>query len=304
MALDLSLRRFSFLPSFLQTGNGEPRKAHYLRRSDEPSVNKDQEPGGRNGDSPKQPGTAKYRSLSDLTLGEVEEALAYFHPQLVEVTDAEWVAKNYFCQIPLQRTFEERPPIVFGRVGSCYPVSGVRENLEELELHFPHKNSAPDLMHIRYGDISQKKTIQSYYVGVKMYLSEREQMEFSHAERGFLENGFAPLYETGYGDLLDLSERDRPILPWVYVFGSEWFATVTDFMQLEVKQQIQKLLHWNRVVLNFHPRKYLLQYRSLNDELEFNYGFTQHFLLAPQDTEQVLMKVDEKFSEMFMKGMM
>jgi hypothetical protein len=303
MALDLSLRRFSLLPSFIQTGNGEPRKAHYLRRSEEPSVDRQQQPGGQNDDSPKPPDTRRYRSLSELTLGEVEDALAYFHPQLVASPAEEWLARNYFAQIPLQRTFEDRPSVVFGRIRSCYPSAGDLENIEEMEVYFPNRNTAPDLLHIRYIDVSQKKPIQSFCIGVKMYLSEREQMEFSDAERGFLENGFAPLYETGYGDLLDLSERDRPVLPWVYVFGSEWFATVTDFMQVEVKQQIQKLLHWNRLVLNFHPRKYLLQYRSLNDELEFNYGYTEHFLLTPQDTEQVLIKVDEKFGEMFMKGM-
>jgi hypothetical protein len=111
------------------------------------------------------------------------------------------------------------------------------------------------------------------------------------------------LYQTGYGELLDIDEGHRPVLPWLYVFGSEWFATVPDTMQVEVKQQIQKLIGWNRAVLNYHPRRYLLQYRSLNDELEFNYGFTEQYLLAPQDTNQVLTKVDETFGGMFMRGM-
>jgi hypothetical protein len=41
----------------------------------------------------------------------------------------------------------------------------------------------------------------------------------------------------------------------------------------------------------------------LNEELDFNYGFTEHYLFAPQDTNQVLKKVDESFAGIFMRGM-
>ena len=34
-------------------------------------------------------------------------------------------------------------------------------------------------------------------------------------------------------------------------------------------------MSWYLVVLNYHPEGDLLQYKSLNDELEFNYGFTR-----------------------------
>jgi hypothetical protein len=46
-----------------------------------------------------------------------------------------------------------------------------------------------------------------------------------------------------------------------------------------------------------------LRYLSLNDELEFNYGFTKHYLIAPQDTGQALQKVDQIFGEIFVQGM-
>jgi hypothetical protein len=55
--------------------------------------------------------------------------------------------------------------------------------------------------------------------------------------------------------------------------------------------------------LNYHPQRYSLQHRSLNEELDFNYGFTQHYLLMPQDTNQALTKVDELFTALFMRPM-
>jgi hypothetical protein len=59
----------------------------------------------------------------------------------------------------------------------------------------------------------------------------------------------------------------------------------------------------NRTILNYHPRRYSLQYRSLNDELDFNYGFSEHFLVAPQDTNQTLKKLEQTFGQIFMRGM-
>ncbi len=303
MALDLSLRRFSLLPRFIQTGNEEPRRDHFVRRGDNSPAGGDQDAGDHRDEPPKQSKTDKYRGLGDITMREVEESLAYFLPQLIPVADVEWVAKNYFCQIPLQKTFEQRPPVVFGRVGSCYPMAGLRENVEELELQFPHKDTVPDLLHIGYGDISRKAAIQSYYVGVKMYLSKKEHREFLQDHDHFLDLGYAPVYEEGFGDLLNMTERDRPSLPWVYVFGSEWFATVSDSWQVDVKHQIEKLLSWNRVGLNFHPRKYLLQYKSLNEEMEFNPGFTDRYVFMPQDIGQTLVKMDEEFSTRFLQGL-
>jgi hypothetical protein len=305
MALDLSLRRFSLLPRFIQTGNGEPPKAHFVRRSDPLPAGGDQETGGNHDDDPKQSKPGKHRRLSDITMGEVRQAIKLYERQLVAVDGVEWVAANYFCTFPLQRPLfdQGRSPVVFGRVGSCYPTEGIRENLRELELYFPHKNEAPELFQLRNGELNHQEPIQSYRLGIKMYLSKKEQREFLQDNDQFLHLGYAPSYEAEYRDMLELSERDRPALPWVYVFGSEWFATVPDSWQVDVKRQIDKLLRWNRVVLNFHPRRHLLKYKSLNDEMEFNLGFTEHYLFMPQDTEQTALKLDEVFGEKFLRGL-
>jgi hypothetical protein len=133
---------------------------------------------------------------------------------------------------------------------------------------------------------------------MKMYLSEQEQMDFSRSENIFIEKGFAPLYNAGYSELLDIRESNQASTLQTYVIGSEWFSSIPDSMQPEIREQLRNLVRWNKIVLNYHPKRYSLQHHSLNDELDFNYGFTQHYLLMPQDTNQVLMKVDETFGEL------
>jgi hypothetical protein len=127
--------------------------------------------------------------------------------------------------------------------------------------------------------------------------------DFSHSENIFLEKGFAPLYETSYMDLLDVNEQNHAALSWVHVIGSGWFAAIPDSVQPEIRQQLQSLVRWNKVIFNYHPKRYALRYKSLNEELDLNYGFTEHFLLAPQDTDQVLRKVEESFAGLFMQEM-
>jgi hypothetical protein len=171
-----------------------------------------------------------------------------------------------------------------------------------MELYFPRREGSPHVLHLRADDISQQKPTQSYCVGVKFYLSQEEMADFRASENIFIEKGFAPLYETGYLDLLDFNEQNHPALPWVHVIGSGWFASIPDSVQQEIREQLRNLVRWNTTIFNYHPKRYALQYLSLNDELDFNYGFTEHYLIAPQNSEQVLKKVEESFTGMFMQG--
>ncbi|MBN2116469.1 MAG: hypothetical protein JW730_07860 [Anaerolineales bacterium] len=303
MALETVLRRFSLLPGFIQTGNGEPRKAHWLGSQQPATPQEDQKQGRQPDRPPQRPDTRKYRNLASLTLGEVEDVYNHFKHQLVPSPAEAWIAKNYFCQVPLKARGEDRPPVVFGRLKTCYPGDGYVDNIEELEMYFPRRDAAPDLLHVRFDDISLQKGTQSYCVGVKLYVSDEEMADFSRSENIFLEKGFAPLYETGYLDLLEVNEQTHPALPWLYVIGSGWFASIPDSLQGEVGQQLRNLVRWKKTIFNYHPRRYSLQLRSLNEELDFQYGFTEHYLTAPQDTGQALRKVEERFGEMFMRGM-
>ena len=300
MTLELRLRRFSFLPAWIQTGNGEPRKAHILGKSEPSTVGK-QDQGGRRNRSPQEQNTGKYRPLTSISLGEVDDALQHFMPQLVPSPVEGWIARNYFCQLPVRQKTGEQSPVIFGRVKTSFPADGNVQNIEQMELYFPNPGAGLDLLNIRRSDIHWQRPIQSYCIGVRMYLSENERDDFSRSENIFVEKGFAPIYETGYLSLLDVHEHNHVSLLWLNVVGSEWFASIPDSVQPEIRERLRDLADWGNVLLNYHPKRYAFHYLSLNDELEFNYGFSKHFLVSPQDTSQVLQKVDEKFGEIFVQ---
>ena len=146
MTLETAFRRFTLLPRFIQTGNGEPRKAHFLGRDEASSLEQKQDRGRKNDNAPKKSG--KYRDLADITLGEVDEVYQFFKSQLVPSPAEAWIAKNYFCQLPLNRRGEERPPVVFGRVKTCFPGDGYVNNLDQMEMYFPRAGRSA--RHIAY----------------------------------------------------------------------------------------------------------------------------------------------------------
>jgi hypothetical protein len=303
MALETTFRRWGLLPGFIQTGNGEPRKAHWLGNKQTSTSEGEQKQGGPQDPSSRRPDPRGYRSLSSITIGEVEDAYQHFRAQLVPSPAEGWIAKNYFCQLPLKRRGDDRPPLIFGRVKTVYPSDGHLHNIEEMEMLFPRADARPDVLRLRDHDISLQAPSQSYCVGVRLYVSPDEMADFSKSENIFLEKGFAPLYENGYLDLLDVNEQNLSALPWMQVIGSEWFASIPDSVQPEIRTRLRELVHWGSVIFNYHPRRHALRYLSLNEELDFNYGFTEHFLLAPQNTDQTLKALEESFTEIFMQGM-
>lgn len=308
MALETGFRRLGFLPGFthrtaslVQTGNGEPRKAHWLGNRQATDRGQDQKQGGNQDQPPQRRDRRSYRSLSSITLGEVEDAYNHFRTQLVASPAEGWIAKNYFCQLPLNR-HSDGPPVFFGRLKTVYPSDGHIHNIEEMEVYFPHADAAPDVVHIRSYDIASERPAQTYCVGVKFYVSPEEMGDFSQSENIFIEKGFAPLYENGYLDLLDIQQQSREAIPWLHVIGSGWFASIPDSVQPEVRAQLRELVRWGNVVFNYHPRRYAQQYLSLNEELDFQYGFTEQYLVAPQNIEQTLRKVEESFTEIITGG--
>lgn len=302
MALETTFRRWGFLPGFIQTGNGEPRKAHWLGNKQATDRQQDQQQSRHDDRPPQRPDPRGYRSLSSITLGEVEDAYNQFRTQLVPSPAEGWIAKNYFCQLPLKRRGDDRPPLVFGRVKTVYPSDGHILNIEEMEMYFPRADAPPDVLHLRDHDISLQKPSQSYCVGVKFYVSPDEMADFSQSENIFIEKGFAPLYDNGYLNLLDSNEQNHSGLPWLHVIGSGWFASIPDSVQPEIRVQLQNLMRWGTVIFNYHPKRHTLRYLSLNEELDFQFGFTENYLVAPQNTEQTLKKVEESFSEILMQG--
>lgn len=304
MALETSFRRLTFLPSFVQTGNGEPRKAHWLgdKRKQSTTQRQDQKPGGPDDSSPKRTDPRGYRDLASIALGEVQDAYLHFEAQLIPSPSEGWIARNYFCQLPLKRAGRDRPPLVFGRVKSVFPSDGHIHNVEEMEMYFPRPDAPPDVLHILDDDLSRQRPAQTYCVGVQFHLTEEEMADFRVSENIFIEKGYAPLYENGYLGLLDVDEQNHSSLPWLHVIGSQWFASIPDSVQPEIRELLRDFVHRGKVMLNYHPRRHALRYLSLNEELDFNYGFSDHYLVTPQNTDQTLRKVEEGFTEIFMRG--
>lgn len=295
------LQQFSLLPGLIQTGNGEPRKAHFLGKDKATSIEPRQDQGGKRDDEPKPSKTGQYRALDTITIGEVDDAYRYFQNQLIVSPNEAWVAKNYFCTLPLKRKGDAYPSAVFGRIKTCFPAEGHILNVEEMEVYFPRRDGAPDVLHLFGDDISSRKPVVSYCTGVTCFVSEQERADFSLWENSFASRGFTPVYASDPLQLYEMSQQNHMSHPWLYVIGSEWLAHNA---VESIRERLRDLVYWNKVILNYHPKRYSLQYRSLNEELDFNYGFSDRVVITPQSPDQALQKVDEGFAAMFMKGMM
>ena len=311
MTLELSFRRFSLLDSFAQLGSDEPPpsgmqpKIHWVGEKE--AREEKPEPGGKRGAErpPKKKDTRGYRDLASVTLGEVNEAYTHFYDQLVTSSAPGWLAPNYFCMVHLAPGYKPRPPAVFGRVKTCYPSDGYIQNIQELEIALPRKKGAPDLIHLLGRDVFQtpEKPAQSYCVRVRVLASQEDMADFAGQEGLFHRQGFAPEFLGNYIDLLEVNEQDHASLPWLYVIGSRWFASVPVSMQAEVREKLTKLIHGKRLVFNYHPGHLPREVRTLNRELGFKVGFTKKFLIEPETPAQAAEIVSRRFEQLFEKPM-
>ena len=324
MTFEIALKRSLLLPHFAQKRDDKTpppgRKIHWVGDKEPARPGQDQNPGGKRKD--KKPAkretgstqttqsthstqdTRGYRELSSITLGEVSDAHKYFASQLLPSSYPAWMTTNQFCMLDLVRQ-RGRPPAIFGRVKTCYPSDGYVENIQEMEIHFPQKDSAPDIVLLHADDIihDAHKPVQSYCVRVKFLATQEDVADFNGYENLFLEQGFLPEFETGYIDLLDISEQKQAVLPWFYVIGSRWFASIPESVQVEIREQLGKLIRWNKLIFNYHPKSLSSEIRTLNEELGFNYGFTEHYLISPQDAQQTMQIVASTFEKIFQQAM-
>ena len=286
-------------------GNDEPppsgmkRKTHWVGQK---QASENHEPGGeRGGKHPEQKDARGYREISSITLGEVDAAYKYYANQLVFSPYPSWIAPNYFSMIHLVPKREPRPPAVFGRIKTCYPSDGYVQNLQELELLLPVKDHEPDVVHLRAIDIlnTPERPLQSYCVRVKFLAVEEDINDFMGRETLFLQQGFAPEFSSAYIDLLDINEHNHQSLPWMYVVSSRWFASIPVSMQPEIREKLTKLIHWDKLIFNYHPEYLPREIRTLNRELGFKPGYTEIFLIEPENPEQTLQIVSKTFDKLF-----
>lgn len=330
MTFEIALKRSLLLPHFAQKRDDKTpphgRKIHWVGDKEPARPGQDQNQGGKRKDkkpAKRETGSSQstqstqtaqsthstqdwrgYRELSSITLGEVSDAHKYFASQLLPSPYPAWMATNHFCMLDLARQ-RGRPPAIFGRVKTCYPSDGYIQNIQEMEIYFPQKDSAPDVILLHADDIihDPHKPVQSYCVRVKFLAAQEDMADFDGSENLFLERGFLPEFETGYIDLLDIHEQNHSALPWFYVISSRWFASIPDSVQSEVREQLGKLIRWNKLIFNYHPKSLSSEIRNLNDELGFNYGFTEHYLITPQDSKQTVHIVASTFEKIFQQAM-
>ena len=302
MSLETILKRSLFSPPFVQTGNDKPRKPHWVGDKPSTPAQQGQTPAGKRDEGPKPgPDARGYRDLGSLTLGEVNDAYHFFKSQLIPSPYESWVATDYFCMLELVRKRDGRPPAVFGRVKTCYPSDGYIHNVQDMELYFPNKNKKPDTVLLRAEDIllDPAKPIQSYCVRVKFFASPEDIADFDQYENLFLDLGFIPEFTPGYIDLLDMNEHDHAAYPWLYVIGSRWLATIPESVQPEIRERLKSLIQWNRLIFNYHPERLPTEIRSLNRELGYKAGFTDIFLIEPEDPQQTVKIVQSTFEKIF-----
>lgn len=193
------------------------------------------------------------------------------------------------------------PPAIFGRVKTSYPSDGYLQNIQDLEIYLPQKDRAPDIVLLHAEDIRHDphKLPQSYCIRVKLLASEEDMDDFNGYENLFVEQGFLAEFDHGYIELLEMHEQDHISLPWFYVIGSRWFASIPHSMRVEVREQLGKLTHWNKLIFNYHPEHLSNEIRTMNRELGYKHGFTEFALIEPETPQQTIQIVASTFEKIF-----
>ena len=311
MNIDFALK-CSILSYFAQKGDDKTppsgmKRIHWVGDGGPSQPGQDQNQGGKRNENKSNKREEQfvrqatgYRELSSVMLGEVRDAQKYFAHQLLSSPYRAWLGTNYFCIIDLVRK-PGCPPALFGRIKTCYPSDGYVQNIQDLEIYFPQKDRSPDVLLIHADDISHDphKPVQSYCMRVKFLASDEDIADFNGYEDLFLEQGFLPEFDTGYIDLLDMHEQNQAVLPWFYVISSRWFASIPDSVRVEVREQLRKLIHWNKLIFNYHPEILANEIRSLNREVGYKHGFTEFALIEPETPQQTAHIISAMFEKIF-----
>jgi len=303
MALHIALRPSLSLPRVAQAKDNEPRHDFHWVGQKRNTLRGNAGQGDQNNNSQEKQNKQNYRPLESITLGEVDDAIKLFEHQLVP-SQENWVGKNHFCTIPLKRKQDGRPPVIFGRVKTCYPSDGYIQNIEDIELFFPRKVGAPETLLVRKEDISQHGQIatQSFHIRVAFKMLEEDQADFEGTNSLFAPNGFIPEFDSGYYDLLEMNEQNQSIYPWLYVVSSRWFDSVPDSLHMEMNAKLQAMNHWDKHIFNYHPDWLPKEINSLNRILGLKYEFTSVVLTEPANPQETAYIVAKRFNEVFEQG--
>lgn len=244
-----------------------------------------------------------YQDLDRITMDEIRDAYNFFQNQLIPTPIGSWIEPNQFCLLDLNQTLKSYPRVIFGRVKSCYPNNGYIQNIEQIELLVPQKYHPPISVLLYAKDIIQPPlgNTSNYCVRVKFYASFEDISEFNSYESSFSERGFALEFNTGYIDLLEMSETNKDSYPWFYLVGSRWLASIPDYMMPEVRFKLSQLIQWNKIIFNNHPKSLAHEIKTLNRELGLKVGFTSSSIIEPEGAIQALMILSAKFNEIYQR---
>lgn len=303
MTLAISLRPPFSLPRLLRAHADDPEQEYHWIGKTQETPQKNAESGGK-GDGPqKKRGKKEYRPLASLERQEVDAVSDVFAPQLVRSPLDGWIARNQLCRVHLKGT--KRPPVVFGRVKSCYPGDGHAENVQEFDLLFPNKNSEPDVFRIQAGMINFRaaQPVETYCLRVRFLFSADETAEFRGHEGSFLTEGFQPEIHDDYLELLEIKERSQAPHPWLYVIGSRWLASIPDFRYDVILGRFREMLGRGRRIVNYHPDWLQKEVHSLNRELGLKYKLAKYYLTEPETPQDTAQALQIEFGEMFNQGL-
>lgn len=299
MTLEISLRKpFNSLQVLWAQKDDRSQQDYHWVGQKRDAGHKQGKPGGPDKEPKTTKGKKGYCPLSDITIGEVDDVYQRYEHQLL-LAQENWIGKNCFCQIPLKRK-HDYPSMVFGRVKTCYPSDGVLDNVEELELYFPQPDGAPNVIHIHKDDISRssQRQVQSFFVRIRVMASAEEKAELVETESLLSTNGFYPEFESGYLDILEMTDQNQSVYPWMYVIGSRWFGSIPDSMHDEVKGKLKEMIGWGKQIFNYHPEWLPIEVNTLNRVLGYKHGFTQIVLVEPGNARETSLIVAKAFERL------
>ena len=207
--------------------------------------------------------------------------------------------------IHLARQNARLPSAIFGRVKVCYPSDGYILNIQEMELFFPRMGAKPDVVHLQADDFlrEQDTPAESFCARVVFLASPDDADDFSGNESLFTRRGFNLEFNPGYLDLLEINEQNQAALPRLFIIGSRWFASVPVSVQPEIREKLTKLIHWKKSLFNYHPEHLPRETRTLNRELGMKVGYSETFLIEPEDPGQTVQILSQTFDRIFQQGM-
>jgi hypothetical protein len=303
MTLEIALRPPFSLPRLLRAHSDEPeQEVHWVGKTRE-TPQENEEPGGHGEGPQKKRDKREYRPLSTIKNYDVDEISRLFAPQLVRSPLDGWIARNQFCRVHLKGA--KRPPVVFGRVKSCYPEEGHAENVQGFDLLFPNRNAEPDVIQIQAGMINFRapRPVETYCLRVRFLFSAEEMSEFHGQEDLFLAEGFQPEIRDDYLELMEMNEQNQVSHPWLYVIGSRWLTSVPDFRYDVILGRLGEMLGWGKRIVNYHPDWLPKEFRSLNRALGLKYKLTKSYLTEPETPKQAVDLIAITFDKMFNKGL-